>query len=218
MGSFLCRIWKTCGWFRLTGMQVMRQSFRPSALVPGGLVVESAALDGATAIIVVRATSAASFCPGCGTRSERIHSRYQRRAADLPIAGRPVRLRVMARRFYCDAVLCGRRIFAERFDVGLLAPWARGTSRLDHIVHHLGLGLGGRPAANLARRLLLPVSNDTLLRVVRRRGSPRFVPPTVVGIDAAKRPTPAFWTWPRKGCRSRRSCAVPGTAAALSAR
>ena len=30
---------------------------------------------------------------------------------------------------------------------------------------------------------MVPVSNDTLLRVVRRRGSPRFVPPAVVGID-----------------------------------
>ena len=34
---------------------------------------------------------------------------------------------------------------------------------------------------------MLPVSNDTLLRVVRRHGSPRFVPPTVIGIDD--------WAW-----------------------
>jgi len=105
------------------------------------------------------------------------------------LAGRPVRLVVVARRFHCDAVLCGRRIFVERFDQDVLAPWARRTARLDHIVHHLGLALGGRPAASFARRLMLPVSNDTLLRVVRRRGSPRFVPPTVVGIDD--------WAWRR---------------------
>ncbi len=36
---------------------------------------------------------------------------------------------------------------------------------------------------------MLPVSNDTLLRVVRRRGSVRFVPPTVIGIDD--------WAWRR---------------------
>ena len=35
----------------------------------------------------------------------------------------------------------------------------------------------------------MPVSRDTLLRVVRRRGSPRFVPPTVIGIDD--------WAWRR---------------------
>ncbi|AJD42964.1 hypothetical protein RGR602_CH03657 [Rhizobium gallicum bv. gallicum R602sp] len=89
----------------------------------------------------------------------------------------------LKRQFHCDAVLFGRRIFAERFDGDVLAPSARRTARLDHIVHHLGLALGGRPAATFAKRLILPVSNDTLLRVVRRRGSPRFVPPTVIGID-----------------------------------
>jgi hypothetical protein len=43
------------------------------------------------------------------------------------------------------------------------------TSRLEHIIHHLGLALGGRPAASFAERLRMPVSNDTLLKVVRRR-------------------------------------------------
>ncbi len=90
---------------------------------------------------------------------------------------------LLARRFYCDAVLCGRRIFTERFATGVLAPWGRRTTRLDDLVHHLGLALGGRPAASFARRLMVPTSNDTLLRVVRRRGSPRFAPPTVIGID-----------------------------------
>ena len=113
----------------------------------------------------------------------RIHSRYHRPVSYLPIAGRTVRLLVMARRFYCDAALCGRRIFAERFDGSLLAPWACRTARLDHLVHHLGLALDGRRAASFARRVMLPVSNDPLLRVLRRRGSPRVVPPTVIGID-----------------------------------
>jgi len=105
------------------------------------------------------------------------------------MAGRKVRFVVLARRFRCDAVDCGRRIFTERFDGDMLVPWARRTARLDHIVHHLALALGGRPAASFARRLMLPVSNDTLLRVVRRRGSPSFAPPTVIGIDD--------WAWRR---------------------
>jgi transcriptional regulator with XRE-family HTH domain len=53
----------------------------------------------------------------------------------------------------------------------------------------------GRTRMNAAADLLLelledrPVSNDTLLRLVRRRGRPRFVPPTVIGIDD--------WAWRR---------------------
>ena len=168
---------------------MMQRALRPSALVPRGFDVESAFCDGATTVITVRPTSGESLCPGCGAGSRRIHSRYQRRLTDLPLAGRQVRLMVVARRFRCDTVLCGRRIFTERFEDGALVPWARRTARLDLVVHHLGLALGGRPAASFARRLMLPVSNDTLLRVVRRRGCPPFAAPSVIGIDD--------WAWRR---------------------
>jgi len=167
----------------------MGNFLRASALVPPGFAVEEAVSEGSELLIDVRPVTTTSACPGCGKPSERVHSRYSRSLADLPVAGRRVRLIARVRRFYCDTVLCGRRIFAERFDSDLLAPWARRTSRLEHIVHHLALALGGRPAASFARRLMLPVSNDTLLRVVRRRGRRPFVPPTVIGIDD--------WAWRR---------------------
>jgi transposase len=89
----------------------------------------------------------------------------------------------VTRRFFCDAPTCRRRIFAERFDADVLSERGRRTTRLDYIVHHLGLALGGRPGAGFARRLMLPVSNDTLLRVVRRRTRARTEPAAVVGID-----------------------------------
>ena len=106
-----------------------------------GFVVESASLEGAMAVMVVHAASGASACRGCGTSSVRVHSRYHRRVTDRPIAGRVVHLRVVARRFYCDAVLCGRRIFTERFG-DLLAPWGRRTARLDRIVQLSGTCVG----------------------------------------------------------------------------
>ena len=62
-------------------------------------------------------------------------------------------------------------------------PFARRTTRLEGIVHHLGLALGGRPGQAFARRLLLPVSKDTLLRVVRRHAALPVEVPRVVGID-----------------------------------
>jgi len=52
-----------------------------------------------------------------------------------------------------------------------------------------GLALGGRPAAGFAKRLMLPVSKDTLLRVVRRRSRPPADPLRVIGIDD--------WAWRR---------------------
>lgn len=125
----------------------MNQRLRPSNLVPDGFVVEHSAIDGDRVTVGVRAAAGECACPACGAVSGRVQSRYWRHVADLPLAGRRVDLLVMVRRFWCDAVLCGRRIFAERFAPDVLAPWARRTGRLDHIVHHLGLALGGRPRA-----------------------------------------------------------------------
>jgi hypothetical protein len=73
--------------------------------------------------------------------------------------------------FRCGAGLCGRRIVAERFEDGVLAPWARRMGRLDYVIHHLGIALRRSPAASFARSPMLPVSNNTLPRVVRRGGS-----------------------------------------------
>ncbi len=91
------------------------------------------------------------------------------------------------RRLRCEASACPRRIFTERLEPA--APWARRTAHLDAVAHQLGLALGGRPGAGFAGWLMMPVSNDTLLRLVRRRGSPAFLPPRAVGIDD--------WAWKR---------------------
>ncbi len=157
--------------------------------MPRGFAVESAVYEAERTVITVRPIKSFGLCPSCGAASRRVHSRYRRRVADLPLAGRSVQLVLVARRFRCDAVLCGRQIFTERFADGVVASSARRTARLDCIVHHLGLALGGRPAAGFAKRLMLPVSNDTLLRVVRRRTRLPADPLRVVGIDD--------WAWRR---------------------
>ena len=161
----------------------MRPRFKTSSLVPAGFVVEHLDIGTDRIGLVVRSGSATATCPDCRTSSRRIQSRYQRRAADLPLGGRRVELQVVVRRLWCDAAACRRKIFAERFPDGVLPAFARRTSRLEQIVHHVGLALGGRPGAGLAQRLMLPVSRDTLLRVVRRRATTRFDPLGVVGID-----------------------------------
>lgn len=167
----------------------MGQILRTSGFVPRGFVVEATAWDAEGLLISARPQAATTRCPGCGKVTRWVHSHYERQLADLPVSGQRVRIVLAVRRFRCVTVTCVRQIFAERFDPDVLEPWSRRTRRLDHIVHHLALALGGRPAASFARRLMLPVSNDTLLRVVRRRGTRGFIPPTVIGIDD--------WAWRR---------------------
>ena len=129
----------------------MRTGFRILSLVPGGLVFDSVSDSTDSIILTVRSETAAGNCPLCGVPSSRVHSRYLRCVADLPCAGREVRFRMITRRFVCEVPHCRRRIFAERFRDDVVPIRARRTVRLERIVHHLGLALGGRPAAGFAK-------------------------------------------------------------------
>ena len=162
---------------------------QPSALIPAELSVEAVHHRPEVIAVTAHGQSRGCRCPECGTTSHRVHSRYSRTITDLPCAGRKIKLHLTVRRFVCNVVHCRRKIFAERFGDGVIRPMARRTARLETLVHHLALALGGRPAARFADRLGLPVSNDTLLRTVRRYDRPPPPPPSVIGIDD--------WAWRR---------------------
>ena len=152
------------------------------AISPAGLLVEAVTTEPDRLLIMARPIAADAACPECGKRSSQVHSRYDRRLTDLPSHGRAVHLRIQVRRFRCAAIECPRQIFGEPLANDIAPRAARRTARLEGVVHHLGIAFGGRPAARLARRLMLPVSRDTLLRVLRRApvvaGSVQ-----VIGID-----------------------------------
>lgn len=56
-------------------------------------------------------------CPQCGHETAHEHCRYARRPRDLPIQGRPVRLRAIIRRFRCKNRACSKKTFAESLPI-----------------------------------------------------------------------------------------------------
>ena len=160
----------------------MSRSLHAGVVIPRGLVIDHVEV-GVALTIFVRPVAASARCPGCDRSSSRIHSHYTRPLSDLPDAGRRVALNVRVRRFRCIGSDCRTKIFAERLGSDLAAAYARRTARLDCIVHHLGVALGGRPAASFARRLMVPASRDTMLRTVRSRAVRPVERPSVIGID-----------------------------------
>ena len=68
----------------------------------------------------------------------------------------------------------------------------RRTIRLADSQRQIGLSLGGEAGARLAARLAMPVSGDTLLRLIRTVALAPIPPPRVIGIDD--------WAW-RRGHR-----------------
>jgi transposase len=153
-------------------------------LLPEGSPLHLVGLEETTPalIVMVASTQPNACCPACGIASGRVHSRYTRMVADLPWGGRPVRFRLQVRRFRCPVPACPRRIFAERLP-GVVARSARRTARLSAIVQVLGVAVGGRPGARLARRLGLPASATSLVRLARQVVPPPTGSPRAIGVD-----------------------------------
>ena len=132
--------------------------------------------------IMVVATVPTGNCPLCGRLSDRIHSRYLRILTDLPWHGRAVRLRVQARKFFCDTADCPRRIFVERLPK-VAEVFSRATYRLAETRGWIGFALGGEAGSRLADRLGMAVSPDTLLRIIRNTPAPAAPTPWALGVD-----------------------------------
>ena len=117
-------------------------------------------------IIHLEARRASVPCPQCGTRSSRVHSRYQRQVSDLPWSSWPVQLVIHARKFFCDNLQCWRRIFTETFPE-VLAPYARRTQRQGRALLELVHSSNAESATRVGGFLGYPASPDTLLRYQR---------------------------------------------------
>lgn len=124
----------------------------------------------------------AAPCPACGGVSGRVHSRYWRTIADLPIAERQTSLHLRVRRFRCANPACPRVTFAEQVPT-LAARYARRSQALATAQAQFGLALGGRPGQRLSRVLRLPTGRMTLLRAVRALPDPAAPTPRILGVD-----------------------------------
>jgi transposase len=129
-------------------------------------------------------------CPACGRHSRSRHSTYLRRLRDLPWQGCEVELRLKARRFRCRNRTGTRKIFAEPMPE-VARYHARWTTRVSEIIRLIGYTAGGLPGSRIRDRLAIPISDDTVLRIVKAsdKGSAGD-PVRHLGIDD--------WAW-RKG-------------------
>lgn len=162
-------------------------------LIPLPEDLEITSVSETTEELLIRVTSnrACSLCPLCSTPSRAIHSSYRRKPADLPCAGRPIRLLLTVRKFFCRNVACSRKVFSERLPE-LLQPASRLTTRFREALQTIGFALNGEGGARLACRLGMPISATTLLRSLHLVPPPPIGKVRVVGLDD--------WAW-RRGQR-----------------
>jgi len=91
-------------------------------------------------------------------------------------------VRLEVRRFVCATRGCPRNTFAERFPT-LTHAYARRTLRQTEALVEVAFANGGKAGAQLAKRLAMPTSRDTLLRLIRSTAVPPRKTPQVLGLD-----------------------------------
>src|SRR4051812_39936164 len=129
----------------------------------------------ADGVVVEADGPATARCPTCGRSSRGRHSRYWRTLKDLPASGRAVTLRVRVTRWRCRTRRCKTAIFADRLP-GVSLSRVQHTQRFGGVVHLVGYALGGRGGERLLDRLGMGVSDDTILRLLKRPTAARVAP------------------------------------------
>src|SRR5262249_44263792 len=133
-GSSACLVRRSVDW----GLPSLKKPFarRLPLLLPGPVpCLDRVEITEPTITLAPHTTAATAPCPVCTVPAARVHSRYVRHAADLPIQGRPTWLRLTVRRFFCANRDCPRVVFCEPLP-GLLSRHAQATARLNEKCQH----------------------------------------------------------------------------------
>jgi transposase len=135
-------------------------------------------------VICVRARTRGGVvpCPGCGAGTGRVHGYHERTAADVPVDGRRVLVKVRVRRMRCPVPDCKVQTFREQVS-GVLERYQRRISRLTSQVSAVTRELAGRALARLLPVPGIGVSRHTALRVLLKIPLLTLEVPRVLGID-----------------------------------
>lgn len=154
----------------------------PSFFFPKELKVYSVKQEESSVKVELESCQPQSICPLCGKASSKEHSRYFRKLMDEPIFGNRAYLGLSVRKFYCHTKNCERKIFTERFS-SFIKSYARKTDRLKESLTALAFSSNAETGKKVSRKLSLPVSADTLLRLIRKSSEKGDENLKIIGVD-----------------------------------
>lgn len=138
---------------------------------PGpGIKVQSVVSNGDGDWVVSACGPSSGICPDCRHQSRSRHGWSYRSLKDLPVQGNKVMVRLRMSRWRCTYRQCNRQTFIDPAPA-IASPYARRTTRVAEIAGLLGHSTGGRPGERLMRRPGMPISDDTILRHLKRNAS-----------------------------------------------
>lgn len=126
-------------------------SSSPLFPLPDDLEITSVSDSPEEVLVHVTSSRSSSPCPQCSTPSSAIHSSYCRHPRDLPCVGRPIRLELTVRKFFCRNPNCSRKVFTERLPDFIEAS-SRLTKRLRTSVQDIGFVTCGKGGERRSRQ------------------------------------------------------------------
>mgnify|MGYP003461588388 CR=1 FL=1 len=157
----------------------------PKFILPSTVKLKGNSCTYQTGSVLINALTCqlSSRCPLCNKRSNRIHSRYFRELADLPVSGNLVRIKLVSRKYFCDNTTCSRKIFTERFSEEI-TPYGRRMSRSVELISKIALELGGNKGAGISKFAGVPVSSSTIVRIIKKLpNKEQTITSGIIGID-----------------------------------
>lgn len=139
-------------------------------------------MEEGTAILSLNSKQIGRICPVCGTMASKIHSYYFRTIKELPVFDYKVLLKLRSRKYYCDNLVCNRKVFTERY-ANYFMTYKRVSDRLERKLLKIALLVGGNSGAKLCRTLNISASSSTIIRQIHRQILPEIVTSEIVGID-----------------------------------
>ena len=119
--------------------------------------------------VVLKVCSTHARCPECKCLSSRRHSRYARKADDLPVSDRSVHLTILLHKWFCVNANCKIKIFTERLN--WLNPSGRKTVRLEKLIRHVGFSNNCLVAEKVCREMRISISHDAILYRIKKEDS-----------------------------------------------
>ncbi|SFH25659.1 ISL3 family transposase [Streptomyces mirabilis] len=160
----------------------MKPETLKDVLFPGlNLVVRQAVVADDGLMIDATGCGPPGACPQCQQPARRVHSRYWRHIAGLPVSSHRLIVRLRVRRFFCDEVRCPRRTFVEQV-AGMTEPRRRSSTAARSAMRAVAVELGGRPGARLCTKLRLYGRRTTILGQLTAPPVPARAP-RILGID-----------------------------------
>jgi transposase len=108
-----------------------------------------------------------AVCPYCGSTSDKVHSRYERRFRDLPIQGKKTEIVLLNRKMFCSNNRCGHKTFAETF--ACLPHKAKRSMRLTEEIVKISLEVSSVKASALLGQRVAKVGKSTICNLLKKR-------------------------------------------------